>query len=206
MLSFANNLSVRNLFGTHIDIGLGVTLSSTNVDQEVANVLALQKVLKNQLSFPLIDQLDVATNETARNVVLVNYLTVSQKLLQTSQTAIESELALAESFQTLGKTCEEPIVGLNKDFTIAVQEYDYDLAHSLSQQIAKLRACVAENVVYYKEHLLYRDGIKSLQIILQKRVDYVESNQDKIVRYYDILKPQLLKELYSISQTLEGNF
>ncbi|MDR0607966.1 MAG: hypothetical protein LBG52_06605 [Candidatus Peribacteria bacterium] len=46
----------------------------------------------------------------------------------------------------------------------------------------------------------------ALQAVLQKRVEYVETNQDKIVRYYEILKPQLLKELYAISQTLEENF
>ncbi|MDR0859732.1 MAG: hypothetical protein LBO09_01785 [Candidatus Peribacteria bacterium] len=206
VLSFANNLSVRNLFGAHIEVGLGERNFTPSADPEVANVLELQKALKNQLSFPLIDQLDVATNEVARSVVLVNYLTASHKLLQITQTAIESESALAESYQTLGKTCEEPIAGLNKEFTTAVQNYEYEGAHALSLQIAKLRACVAENAVYYKEHLLYSDGLKSLQIALQKRVEYVETHQDNIVRYYDLLKPQLLKELYTISQTLEGNF
>jgi hypothetical protein len=204
--SLANNLAVRELFGTHIEIGLGESKTLSDAEVKLSNVLEVQKELKNQLSFPLIDQLDVATNETMRGIVLKNYLSSSQSLLRVSSSVLESEQALITTFQTAGKSCEAPITDLNKDFTRAVQEYDYPLASSLSQQIAKLRACAAENAVYYKEHLGYRDGVNALQTVLQKRVEYVEEHQEAIVKYYEILKPQLLKELYAISQTLEGNF
>jgi hypothetical protein len=206
VVSLANNLAIRELFGTHIEMGLGEFDGASNTGIQLSNVLAVQKELKNQLSFPLIEQLDVASNETARGVVLTNYLSSSQALLRVSHTALVSEQALVDTFQTAGKDCEAPIIELNKDFTRAVQEYDFTLASSLSQQIAKLRACAAENAVYYKEHLWYREGVNSLQVMLQKRVDYVETHREKIIRYYDILKPQLLIELYAISHTLEVNF
>ncbi|MDR0607967.1 MAG: hypothetical protein LBG52_06610 [Candidatus Peribacteria bacterium] len=153
MGSLASNLVVRELFGTHIEIGLGESNSGSGKDIKLSNVLLVQKALRNQLSLPLIDQWDVARNETARGVVLKNYLTSSQSLLRVSQAMLASEQELVDSFQTAGKDCEIPITDLNRAFTIAVENYDYPLAQSLSQQIAKLRACVAEYVVYYKEHL-----------------------------------------------------
>ena len=95
---------------------------------------------------------------------------------------------------------------MNADFTAAVQSYDFRSARSLAQQIASQRACIAENTVYYTEHLLYRDTTLSLQTTLQKRVEYLTLHKENIIAYYDVLKPQLLKELYDISQTLEVNF
>jgi hypothetical protein len=38
---------------------------------------------------------------------------------------------------------------------------------------------------------------------LQKKVEYLTENREKIAKYYEILKPDLLKELYDISKVVE---
>jgi hypothetical protein len=83
-----------------------------------------------------------------------------------------------------------------------VKTYNYDRAEAISQEIAELRACVARNEVYAKAHASYASSSKSLNT-LQKRADYLSKNREKIAKYYEILKPDLLKELYDISKTVE---
>jgi hypothetical protein len=65
-----------------------------------------------------------------------------------------------------------------------------------------LRACVARNQVYSKAHASYASSSKSLKT-LQKKVDYLSENREKIAKYYEILKPDLLKELYDISKEVK---
>jgi hypothetical protein len=65
-----------------------------------------------------------------------------------------------------------------------------------------LRACVAKNEVFAKAHASYASSSKSLSV-LQKRVEYLSKNRQKIAKYYEILKPDLLEELYDISKTVE---
>jgi hypothetical protein len=66
-----------------------------------------------------------------------------------------------------------------------------------------LRACVARNEVYAKAHASYASTSKSLKT-LQKRADYLSQNRVKIAKYYEILKPDLLKELYNISKEVKN--
>ena len=73
------------------------------------------------------------------------------------------------------------------------------------EEIADLRACVAKNQVYAKAHTSYA-SISNSADNLQKRADYLRENREKIAKYYEILKPDLLKELYNISQRINANF
>ena len=213
---FAENLVIWRLLGTHLHLGMmkgdptsstsSSSSSSSSFQSSFPHILALQQELKKQTTSNLIEQLDYANSESARAVILENYLSSSSQLLSTTQMFIEQESRAIEEYIMTINTCESPIKRLNDDFTLAVQQYDFTTAHSLSQQVASLRVCIAENTVYYKEHLLYRDSTLSLQTTLQKRVDYLTTHKANIITYYDMLKPQLLKELYDISQTLEVNF
>jgi hypothetical protein len=86
-----------------------------------------------------------------------------------------------------------------------VKNYNYEKAESIAKEIAELRACVARNEVYAKAHASYASSSKLLNTI-QKRAEYLSKNREKIAKYYEILKPDLLKELYDISKTVESNF
>ncbi|MBO7094862.1 hypothetical protein J6V86_01435 [bacterium] len=86
-----------------------------------------------------------------------------------------------------------------------MKNFNYDKAESIAKEIAELRACIARNQVYAKAHESYLSSSKSLNS-LQKKIDYLSKNREKIAKYYEILKPDLLKELYDISKTVESNF
>jgi hypothetical protein len=64
---------------------------------------------------------------------------------------------------------------------------------------------VAENQVYARAHSSYASSANSLNS-LQKKADYLSTNKEKIAKYYEILKSDLLKELLDISKTVENNF
>jgi hypothetical protein len=108
-------------------------------------------------------------------------------------------------YNNAAKECEAPIKSKNSEFTNAVKSYNYEKAESISKEIAELRACVARNEVYAKAHASYASATKSWNT-LQKKADYLSKNREKIAKYYEILKPDLLKELYDISKTVERDF
>jgi predicted phage tail protein len=177
--------------------------SSTSLS---ADILLAQETIKNQLSYPLIEQLDNADSESTRARILNTYLTSSTQLLNTTDSLLNQENAIIETYSRNVKDCEASIAPLNADFSFAVQHYDSILAHNIASKIAKQRICIAENTVHYKEHLLYGGTTLYVRETLQKRVNYITTNKEKIAQYYNILKPQLLEELYTISRTLEVNF
>ena len=204
--SFASNFSVWDLFGEHIAIGLSQKNVVNSPFQQVSNILEMQEEIKNQISYNILRDLDIATTNIARSVVITNYLSHSRQLLQLSQSFLDKEEQLIREYSQMIKDCEKPIEQYNVDFSREVRNFNYTLAQKISTQIASLRVCIAENTVFYRERLLYRDTLVSLKASLEKRVSYLEANQDKIANYYGMLKPQLLKELYDVSQTLQVNF
>ena len=199
----ASNLSVWNLLGDHIDIGLHKQISSVSSS---ADILAHQQALQSQSAYDLLMVLDVAQNESTRRLVLNAYLADSEALLRGSPSFLWTEEALLAEYAQNIQECEQPISQYNADFSMAVKASAYQSAHALSQKIAHLRACIAENTVYYKEHLLYRDFLVASQSVLQRKHDYLLQNKEKIVMYYQLMKPELLKELYDISLTLRDNY
>ncbi|MDR2415958.1 MAG: hypothetical protein LBD75_05125 [Candidatus Peribacteria bacterium] len=201
----ASNIGVWDIFGTHIEIGLGkgknVSPSSTFTHRG-----EVQQGLKQQISYALLSVLDGATTSSARAIVLSTYLTTSRSLLQEAQHYLNRENERLAYYTAQIQECETPIAQYNADFSLAVQQGQVSLAEQLVQNVASLRACIAENGVYYRAHLLYRDTLMASQTALQKRVDYLVINEERIIKWYDMLKPQLLKELYEVSRVLEVNY
>ena len=60
--------------------------------------------------------------------------------------------------------------------------------------------------MYLKGYSLYRDTTLSQQKGLMKKIDYLNLNTYDIIKYYELLKPQLLKDLYTISMTFSTNY
>ena len=102
--------------------------------------------------------------------------------------------------------CTTPLRRQNEDYQLAIKQYQPQRATVLAREIAQNRACIAENTVYYREHLLYHDMMQNSQTKIQKRITYLEAHRERIAQHYEILKPQLLRELYTVSQTLQANF
>ena len=167
--------------------------------------MILQHDVAAQNQFDLISELDKAQSEQERLKIIDQYIASLNTTISNGQNLWNYEQSQVDYYKDEAKKCEAPIKSKNSEFSNAIKNYDYEKAESITQEIAELRACVARNEVYAKAHASYASSSKSLNT-LQKKVDYLTKNREKIAKYYEILKPDLLKELYDISRTVESNF
>ncbi|MDR2190565.1 MAG: hypothetical protein LBP53_05245 [Candidatus Peribacteria bacterium] len=210
-------MSVWNLLGVHLELGLeetrlpstltnNTTMKNTHATKNLSDAGQLLEEMNRQITYALIDALDMAMTPSARAIILNTYLANAREILQVAHTFLDTEIALLEKYSRQITECETPIKQYNIEFTTAVERNNYTLSQMLAQKIATLRACIAEQTVYYKAHLLYKNNILTAQATLQRKVDYLVLNEEKIIQYYDMLKPQLLEELYIISKVLEVHY
>jgi len=197
------NTFVRRLLGTQLEIWLN---QRSNVwefrDWKSGNALSLQQEVISQNRFDLVAELDKVKTEQERLLIIDQYINSLNNTISNWKNLWSYEQSQVEYYNNEAKKCEEPIKSKNSEFSEAVKNYNYERAEAISKDIAELRACVARNEVYAKAHASYASSSKSLNT-LQKRVDYLSKNREKIAKYYEILKPDLLKELYDISKTVE---
>lgn len=157
----------------------------------------------NQNQFDLVSELDKAKTEQERLRIIDQYIASLKNSIANGKSLGNYEQSQVDYYNNEAKKCEAPIKWKNSEFSNAVKSYNYDKAETIAKEIAELRACIARNEVYAKAHASYASSSKSLNT-LQKRVDYLSKNREKIAKYYEILKPDLLKELYDISKTVEN--
>jgi len=197
------NTLVWNILWTQLEIWLN---QRSNVwefrDWRAENSLVLQQEIWNQNRFDLISQLDKAKTEQERLKIIDQYIISLNNTISNGRNLWNYEQSQVDYYNNEAKKCETPIKAKNSEFSEAVKNYNYEKAESISKEIAELRACVARNEVYAKAHASYASSSKLLTT-LQKRVEYLSKNREKIAKYYEILKPDLLKELYDISKTVE---
>ena len=205
--SEAKNLFVWSLLGSQIEIWLWQRSNVPNYWWlwEWENALTLYQENKYWYKYDLIWELDKASTEEERLQILDQYISHLSSSTSSSSQMYNYEKWEVEKYKKLAKDCEAPIKQKNNDFTTAINNYDYEKAESVSEQIAELRACIAKNEVYAKAHSAYASSIWSTKV-MQKKANYLSENKYKIAKYYEILKPDLLKELYEISKTVEANF
>ena len=203
VLYAADNNLVWRLLWTQLEIWLS---QRSNVwefrDWKASNSLILQQEVGNQNRFDLISELDKAKTEQERLKIIDQYIASLNNTISNGRNLWNYEQSQVDYFNNEAKKCENPIKSKNSEFSDAVKNYNYDRAEAIAKEIAELRACVARNEVFAKAHASYASSSKSLNT-LQKRAEYLSKNREKIARYYEILKPDLLKELYDISKTVE---
>ncbi len=194
---------VRNILWTQLEIWLN---QRSNIwefrDWRANNSLTLQQEIGNQNKFDLISELDKAKTEPERLKIIDQYIISLNNTITNWKNLWNYEQSQVNYYNNEAKKCEEPIKTKNSEFSNAVKIYNYEKAEKIAEEIAELRACVARNEVYAKAHASYASSSKSINT-LQKRADYLSKNREKIAKYYEVLKPDLLKELYDISKTVE---
>ena len=204
--SFAGNPFMRNLLWTQLEIWLD---QRSNVwefrNWTISNSLSMYQEIINQNGYDLISQLDNAKSEKERLEIIDQYIIALNSTVSNANNLCNYEQSQVDYYNKLAKDCEAPIKSKNSEFADAVKSYNYEKAELISKEIAELRACIARNQVYAKAHASYASASKSLNS-LKSRAEYLSKNREKIAKYYDILKPDLLKELYDISRTVESNF
>lgn len=200
--SLASNPFVWNLLWTQLEIWLNKRMSWFLWSW---NALSVHQELIQWNQYDLISELDMAKTEDERLSILDNYIAMLNNSVTNGSSLYDYEQSKVEYFNNKAKECENPIKEKNSEFSEAVKSYNYEKAELIANEIADLRACIARNQVYAKAHASYSSAAKSLSG-LQKKAKYISDNKEKIAKYYDILKPNLLKELYDISKTIEANF
>lgn len=197
------NTLVWRLLWTQLEIWLN---QRSNIwefkDWRAWNSLILQQEVGNQNRFDLISALDKAKTEQERLKIIDQYIVSLNSTVSNWKNLWNYEQSQVDYYNNEAKKCENPIKSKNSEFSDAVKNYNYDRAEAIAKEIAELRACVARNEVYAKAHASYASSSKSLNT-LQKRADYLSKNREKIAKYYEILKPDLLKELYDISKEVK---
>ena len=164
--------------------------------------MTLQQEIVDQSKFDLISELDKVKTEQERLRIIDQYIISLNNTVSNWKNLWNYEQSQVDYYNNEAKNCEAPIKWKNSEFSDSVKNYDYDRAEDISKEIAELRACVARNEVYAKAHASYASSSKSLNT-LKKRADYLSKNREKISKYYEILKPDLLKELYDISKEVK---
>ena len=203
ILYAADNTLVWRLLWTQLEIWLSQRSNAWEFrDWKASNSLILQQEVGNQNRFDLISELDKAKTEQERLRIIDQYIASLNNTISNGRNLWNYEQSQVDYFNNEAKKCEDPIKSKNSEFSDAVKNYNYDRAEAIAKEIAELRACVARNEVFAKAHASYASSSKSLNT-LQKRAEYLSKNREKIAKYYEILKPDLLKELYDISKTVE---
>lgn len=204
--SFAWNPFVRNLLWTQLEIWLNQRWSmGVFKNLEAWNALSIQQDVAYSSQYDLISELDRAKTEEERLVIIDNYIVMLNSTISDGSSLYSYEQQQVTYYNNAAKECEAPIKWKNSEFASAVKSYNYDKAEAIASEIAELRACVARNQVYAKAHSSYWSTANSLGN-LKKKSEYLSKNRDKIAKYYEILKPDLLKELYEISKTVDSDF
>ena len=203
---FAKNLFVWNLLWTQLEIWLD---RRSNIwilkNSNVKDILWLQSEIIYRDNYDLVSKLDNAKSQQARTEILDDYILSISNLIDEWKSLHEYEQSKVNYYNNLAKGCESSIKLKNSEFSSAVLSYNYGKAETISSEIAELRACIAKNEVYAKAHASYASSVSSLNG-LQKKLEYISYNKEKISKYYEILKSDLLKELYDISKTVNSNF
>ena len=204
--SIAKNFFVRSLLWTQLEIWLNQRSETVwNFVWKDENALTIYKQNEYLNNYDLISELDKAESEDQRLEIIDNYVVILSNVVENNSKMYEYEQEKIDFYKNEATVCEWKIKEKNSDFLEAVKLYNYEKAESVAEEIAELRACIAKNQVYAKAHASYASASRSSNI-LQKKIKYLSENREKIAKYYDILKPDLLKELYDISQKVNNNF
>lgn len=204
--SFAGNPFVRNLLWTQLEIWINQRSNFWVLSNwQEWDSLSIQQEIYYQANYDLVAELDKCKTEQERLNVLDQYIISLKNTVSQWTRMSDYEKSQVDYYNKAANECEAPIKWKNAEFTEAIKNNDYQKADSISKEVAELRACVAENEVYARAHASYASTANSLNS-LQKKADYLSTNKEKIAKYYEILKSDLLKELLDISKTVENNF
>lgn len=198
---FAHDFCVRNILWTQIEI----LLNQRSWPVYINNSLNVQEDALYWDKYDLIAELDKVNTESERLSIINMYISKISDISSSRTFFVEQEQKKISEYNDMIGKCEKNINSRNSDFTIAVNSYDYDFAEDIADEIAELRACIAKNQVYVKAHSAYISSYNGFSK-LEKKAKYLQENKEKIAKYYEILKPDLLRELYNISQTVKTNF
>ena len=195
--------SFISLMEEHFSLARGnqspTTFSSTNQREKNTDLRFLFAESERFLS----QDINLLLGGSDRETTLENYLIDGENILS-SLNYLESSLINEESTITSTRnTCEAQLNQANTLYSTSINSNDENWFLSSVESAKEARTCIAEQHVNLASLQALRNKRDRYAQIINARVSYLRNNQDLIIRHYDILKPQLLSNLYKISVDLE---
>ena len=195
--------SFISLMEEHFSLARGnqspTTFSSTDQREKNTDLRFLFAESERFLS----QDINLLLGASDRETTLENYLIDGENILS-SLNYLESSLINEESTITSTRnTCEAQLNQANTLYSTSINSNDENWFLSSVESAKEARTCIAEQHVNLASLEALRNKRDHYAQIINARVSYLRNNQDLIIRHYDILKPQLLSNLYKISVDLE---
>ena len=195
--------SFISLMEEHFSLARGnqppTTFSSTDQREKNTDLRFLFAESERFLS----QDINLLLGTSDRETTLENYLIDGENILS-SLNYLESGLINEESTITSTRnTCETQLNQANTLYGASINSNDENWFLSSVESAKEARTCIAEQHVNLASIQALRNKRDRYAQIINARVSYLRNNQDLIIRHYDILKPQLLSNLYKISVDLE---
>ncbi len=195
--------SFISLMEEHFSLARGnqspTTFSSTDQREKNTDLRFLFAESERFLS----QDINLLLGASDRETTLENYLIDGENFLS-SLNYLESGLINEESTITSTRnSCEAQLNQANTLYSTSINSNDENWFLSSVESAKEARTCIAEQHVNLASLQALRNKRDRYAQIINARVSYLRNNQDLIIRHYDILKPQLLSNLYKISVDLE---
>lgn len=195
--------SFISLMEEHFSLARGnqspTTFSSTDQREKNTDLRFLFAESERFLS----QDINLLLGASDRETTLENYLIDGENILS-SLNYLESGLINEESAITSTRnTCETQLNQANTLYSTSINSNDENWFLSSVESAKEARTCIAEQHVNLASLQALRNKRDHYAQIINARVSYLRNNQDLIIRHYDVLKPQLLSNLYKISVDLE---
>lgn len=195
--------SFISLMEEHFSLARGnqspTTFSSTDQREKNTDLRFLFAESERFLS----QDINLLLGASDRETTLENYLIDGENIFS-SLNYLESSLINEESTITSTRnTCEAQLNQANTLYSTSINSNDENWFLSSVESAKEARTCIAEQHVNLASLEALRNKRDHYAQIINARVSYLRNNQDLIIRHYDILKPQLLSNLYKISVDLE---
>lgn len=193
-----------------IDLHFQLADSSFVYQNSVQN--QLQKKFKNSdLWFVLSESeefintdLTQLLNTSDREKALANYILDWLNLEQTLSYHYNQQSSQLNADKTQLATCQADLNIANTNYRSALENNQETLYNQALRQVKQARTCIWEYGVSTSSLATLNNKIVRYRNAIQRRTEYLQANQSLIIKNYDMLNLQKLRELQKITSALES--
>jgi len=202
-LSFASASRLSEIMQYHFQYSSVNWIKSSKTDTKniTTDLWYLLSQSDNYLKQDIAKLLD---NEATRKTNLNAYIVDGNSLISAlgyQKNKLNNDL---EKTATKIQTCQNQLTTANQKYVTSLNNRN-EMQFKQSVESAKqAKRCIWEEQVNQSAIKSLLQQVQQYSTKIEKRHSYLRSNQSLIIRHYDILKPSLLKELYSIAVQLES--
>jgi len=190
---FNTTLSIK-LINSHIQIGQKININKED------NLLLTIKTLEELSLLDIISTLELSKD---KNQTLNDFIKESEEIIHKANNYIsifEQEINFIKSEIT---ECSLQKQNSDQTYFISIKNYNKIEMDNALQESIKLSSCIAENTTKYNAQLELLNKMNYYFALLSKKQYYLENNKKTIIKHFDIIKSETIKELDLIQKTLK---